>query len=177
MDQFADEQLDEAMALVDATLAEIEAEVPKPNLTVRAGRVANIAARSGALDDLLAILADDFVAELTDGRTVTADDIRSGSVDPAEIGFGIADRRIVSVIRDHASLMFVGLADGRLRWSVEEIDATGRLHRVRALRRRRPPSGLRATSKPTGAASEASPDSVAASQHVVSRVARRRTGR
>ena len=30
-----------------------------------------------------------------------------------------------------ASLMFVGLADERFRWSVEETDATGRLHRIR----------------------------------------------
>ena len=130
MDQFADEQLDEALAFVDATMAEIDAELPHANLAVRAGAVANAAGRGGALADLLAILADDFVAELADGRTVAIDDISSGSVNPAEIGFGVTDRTIEETFVNRITLLSVVLPDSTRVWSIESVDATGRIDRV-----------------------------------------------
>ncbi|MGB7880897.1 MAG: hypothetical protein WBL31_19180, partial [Ilumatobacteraceae bacterium] len=127
MDQFADEQLDEAMAFVDATTAEIDAEVPRANRAVRAGAVANLAATDGNLDDLLAILAGDFSAELADGRTVTVDDIRSGRVAPTEIGFGVTDRRTEDAFVDRIALLSVVLPDATRVWSIEYLDPTGRI--------------------------------------------------
>ena len=73
------------------------------------------------------ILADDFTAELVDGRTVSVDDIRSGSIDPAEVGFGITDRRIEDALVDRIALLSVVLPNDTRVWSIEHVDATGRI--------------------------------------------------
>ena len=50
---------------------------------------------------------------------------------PESIGFGVEYRKVVSVIGERLAMLFVEVAGGERRWSVEEIDEHGRLARVR----------------------------------------------
>ena len=74
--------------------------IPAPNTAVRAGGVANARARTASLDEFLAMFADDFTATLADGTAVTLDDLRTGTVAPVVLGYGVVDRRIMSVLTD-----------------------------------------------------------------------------
>ena len=131
IDQFADGEFDEAFACFDAARAEIDAVIPAPNTAVRTGGVANARARTASLDEFLALFADDFTATLTDSTTVTLDDLRTGTVEPRALGYGVVDRRIMSVLTDRLAMLYVGFDDGTGHWSVEEVDDTGHLQRVR----------------------------------------------
>ncbi|HUS43991.1 MAG TPA: AAA family ATPase [Ilumatobacteraceae bacterium] len=131
VEQFSDDQLDEALACFDAVQEEIDATIPAPNTAVLAGGVANARARTASLDEFVAMFTDDFTATLTDGSTVTIDDLRTGAVEPAALGYGLVDRRIMSVLTDLLAMLYVGRDDGTGHWSVEEVDDTGCIHSVR----------------------------------------------
>lgn len=135
IEQFADDQLDEAIACFEAHQAEIDAVIPAPNTAVRAGGVANARALTASLDEFVAMFADDFTATLTDGSTVTVDDLRTGAVQPAALGYGVVDRRIMSVLTDRLAMLYVGADDGPGHWTVEEVDDTGRLRSVHQFER------------------------------------------
>ncbi len=77
------------------------------------------------------MFADDFTATLADGTTVILDDLRSGTVGPVTLGYGVVDRRIMSVLTDRLAMLYVGLDDVAGHWSVEEVDEASRLHSVR----------------------------------------------
>ncbi len=130
-DQFADDRLDEALACFDATRAEIDNVIPAANAAALAGGWANNRALTAPRDDFGSMFADDFVATLVDGTTVTFDDLRSGRLAPQAIGFGITDRRIVSVFGEQLALIGVGPDNGTQHWSIEEVDADCRLARLR----------------------------------------------
>ncbi len=130
IDQFAEDQLAEAFACFDAAQAETDAVIPAPNTAVLAGGVANVRARTASLDEFLAMFADDFTATLADGSTVTLDDLRDGTVEPSALGYGVVDRRVMSVLTDRLAMFYVGIDDGTGHWSVEEIDTNRRLRSV-----------------------------------------------
>ncbi len=77
------------------------------------------------------MFADDFTATLADGTTVTLDDLRNGTVEPMPLGYGVVDRRIMSVLTDRLAMLYVGFDDGTGHWSVEEVDETSHLASVR----------------------------------------------
>ncbi len=131
IDQFADDELDEALACFEAQRAEVDNVVPAPNTAVLAGGVANVRARTASLDEFVAMFTDDFTATLTDGSTVTIDDLRTGTVEPTAVGYGVTDRRIMSVLTDRLAMLYVGTDEDTGHWSVEEVDDTGRLRSVR----------------------------------------------
>ena len=81
------------------------------------------------------MFADDFTASLTDGSTVTIDDLRTGTVEPTALGYGVTDRRIMSVLTDRLAMLYVGTDEDTGHWSVEEVDDTGRLRSVRQFER------------------------------------------
>ncbi len=130
IDQFAEDQLAEAFACFDAAQAETDAVIPAPNTAVLAGGVANVRARTASLDEFVAMFADDFTATLADGSTVTLDDLRDGTVERTALGYGVVDRRVMSVLTDRLAMLYVGIDDGTGHWSVEEIDDNRRLRSV-----------------------------------------------
>ena len=125
-DQFADDQLDEAIACFDVQQAETDAVIPAPNTAVRAGGVANARASTASLDEFVAMFADDFTATLPDGTTVTLADLRAGAITPQAIGFGITEREVIAVRGERLALLRI---EGT-RWSIEQIDDHDRLVRV-----------------------------------------------
>ena len=65
-----------------------------------------------------------------DDATVTIDDLRAGRVEPADLGYGVEFRQVISIIGDRLTLLYVETTGGERRFSVEEIDEHGRLARI-----------------------------------------------
>ena len=105
--------------------------VPTPNRAVVTSGSANRWARAHQTEWFLDHVADDFTATMADGSTVTRDDLVSGAVVPSTLGFGGIDRRAIAAMSERLALLYIGSDDGSARWSVEEVDQTGQLIRIR----------------------------------------------
>ena len=124
------EDLDAALARADELAIEF-ATVPTPNRAIVTGGSANRWAGAGQTEWFLDHFADGFTATLANGSAITRDELVSGAVAPAVLGFGGTDRRAIAAMSDRLSLLYVGADDGTAMWSVEEVDHTGRLTRIR----------------------------------------------
>ncbi len=129
-EQFPLEDLDAALARADELAIEF-ATVPTPNRAIVTGGSANRWARAGQTEWFLDHFADGFTATLANGSAITRDELVSGAVAPAVLGFGGTDRRAIAAMSDRLSLLYVGADDGTAMWSVEEVDHAGRLTRIR----------------------------------------------
>jgi hypothetical protein len=81
VENFEPEFAGQARAVADRWAAETAAD-RMVNAAVIAGGLTNALARYGEPGDVLCLLAEDFTSTLTDGTTVTLDDLRNGAVDP-----------------------------------------------------------------------------------------------
>ena len=107
LDQFGEDQVGEALAYVAERRAELAKHLGPINHATWSGAMLDHAGRLDDVDRVTAAVSPSGVrVGGPDGeRTVSADDLESGAVSMASLGFGAADRRLVAVRGDRLALV------------------------------------------------------------------------